>query len=255
MKRQFNFKAKAILEVYETTDYSAFKFLKGNRRPNELHIKRLVESFGEKYLVTPIIVNERMQIIDGQHRFLTAQKLSLPVYFIVLEGYALPEVQRLNSNGRQFSKEDALQGYCDLGVKDYIEMRDFMRKFPEMGIGTSIQLLTNKVEGSNQKNNELGGKKNTFKNGGFKVFDLKLAIDNAKKLLEISKFYDGYNRRTFVGAMIPIFKHKNYDHDEFMQKLGKYKTMLTDVTTTKQYRLMVEDIYNYKRRDKVSLTY
>jgi len=133
-------------------------------------------------------------------------------------------------------------------------MKEFMEKYPDFGVSVSIQLLTNKVEGANQKSHG-GGKKNTFKNGGFKVANLKLAYDNAKKLAEIGKFYAGYTRKTFVGAMIPIFAHKNYNHDEFIHKLSKYKDMLTDVTTTKQYRLMVEDIYNYKRREKVSLTY
>lgn len=254
MKHQFNFKAEAVLQVYKTTNYSAFKFLKGNRRPHQLHIKRLTESFQDNYLISPIIVNEKMQIIDGQHRFISAQKLALPIYFIVLEGYSLPEVQILNSNGKQFSKEDALEGYCDLGVKDYIEMRDFMKNYPEFGVGVSIQLLTNRVDGSDQKIYS-GGKRNTFKAGGFKVGDLKLAYQNAAKLLDISKFYAGYNRKTFVGAMLSIFKHKNYNHDEFMHKLSKNKEMLTDTTTSRNYRLMIEDIFNYKRRDKVSLTY
>ena len=56
-------------QVQTTSNYSLFTSLEGNRNVNKLHVKRLKESMQKKYLFTVIIVNEKYQIIDGQHRF------------------------------------------------------------------------------------------------------------------------------------------------------------------------------------------
>lgn len=57
------------LQVYFTTDYSKFKLMKGNREIDALHVKRLIESFREQYLFSPILVNSKHEIIDGQNEF------------------------------------------------------------------------------------------------------------------------------------------------------------------------------------------
>ena len=76
--------AKYSNQVQTSSDYAKFKTLIGNRKPNELHIKRLISSFKERYLFSPILVNEKMQIIDGQHRFLSAKELNLPINYLVV---------------------------------------------------------------------------------------------------------------------------------------------------------------------------
>ena len=61
-------------QVRTTTDYTRFKTLVGNRKPNDLHVKRLSNSFQKRYLFSPILINEKWQIIDGQHRFQADRK-------------------------------------------------------------------------------------------------------------------------------------------------------------------------------------
>jgi len=41
---------KEVSHVYETTDYSMFKTLDGNREIQKLHVRRLMKSFEEGYL-------------------------------------------------------------------------------------------------------------------------------------------------------------------------------------------------------------
>ena len=56
---------KEVNHVYETNDYSMFKSLTGNRDVQLVHVKRLVRSFTENYLFSPVIINEKNEIIDG----------------------------------------------------------------------------------------------------------------------------------------------------------------------------------------------
>ena len=57
-----------IGHIYETTDYGKFKVLCGNRFVD--HSDMIVESIKSVGLLnSPIIVNDKYEIIDGQNRF------------------------------------------------------------------------------------------------------------------------------------------------------------------------------------------
>ena len=55
-------------KIYETKDYSQFKYLKGNRSIHEPWVRKLVELIKEKDLKIPIIVDEYKRVQEGQHR-------------------------------------------------------------------------------------------------------------------------------------------------------------------------------------------
>lgn len=197
-----------------------------------------------KYLFSPIIVNENYEVIDGQHRLQCAEELKLPVYYIVCEGYGLREVQILNASSKNWSADDYMEGYCDLGYKDYETYKEFREKY---GFGhRETQAL---LEGAAIKNMQ------DFYLGKFKVKDKKKATEMADKLSQIQPFFEGYKLRSFVFAMLHMFKQKHFDFDEFIQKLENRPTALKKCATSEQYRDLIEDIYNYRRRDKVSFKY
>ena len=120
---------KVISQVIETNDYSLFSILKGNRQINKAHLNRLKESIEQESLIVPIIVNEEYEIIDGQNRYNAWKDLNLPVYYIVVEGYGLSQVQRLNSNIRNWSMKDYADCYDTLGKKDYKVYKKFKEKY------------------------------------------------------------------------------------------------------------------------------
>lgn len=88
-------------QVHTTTDYFLFfKPIEGNRNKNIIHLSRLKKSISENYLFTVIIVNEKYEIIDGQHRFECVKELKLPLHYIVCKGYGLNEVHVLYENSK-----------------------------------------------------------------------------------------------------------------------------------------------------------
>lgn len=55
--------------VYRTNNYDQFKRLVGNREVNPKRVKTIKKSVEEiGYIPNPIIVNENMEVIDGQGR-------------------------------------------------------------------------------------------------------------------------------------------------------------------------------------------
>ena len=95
-----NAQVQEVNKVYKTNDLSIFKQIGGNRVPNLQHIKRLSQSisvYGMK--CNPILVNEQMEVIDGQHRLAAAKEANSFVYFVVVKGLSLIHIWRCRRRG------------------------------------------------------------------------------------------------------------------------------------------------------------
>jgi hypothetical protein len=55
--------------------------------------------------------------------------------------------------------------------------------------------------------------------------------------------------------MIGIFKIEYYQHSKFIDRLSANPTAMQHCSNVGQYKLMIEEIYNYRSREKVSLRY
>ena len=234
-----------VNKVYKTSDLTIFKSLNGNRDVIQSHLKRLAISMSKNKLFSPIIVNEKLEVVDGQHRLMAAKINNSEIEYIIVNGYGLEEVQILNANSKNWSSDDYMNGYCDLENINYIKYRDFKNKY---GFGHSEcqALLSGTLSSSLQP---------IFNSGEFKIKDLKLAIDHAEKILMISDFYDGYKRRSFVLSLMSLFQNKDFIFTQFIQKLKIQSTALVDCTSSVGYLLLIEEIYNYKSRNKVNLRF
>ena len=231
--------------VHTTTDYFLFKPLNGNRTKNLLHINRLKKSMAEQYLFTVIVVNEKYEIIDGQHRFDVIEELKLPLHYVVCKGYGLEEVHRLNVLSKNWNADDYLNGYCNLGYKDYLIYREFKDKY-KIGHNECMLLLS---ETNHTKNTGV------FNKGLLKIKSLRDAQKKIETIFLLEPYYDGYKRRTFIYALYNLLKNPNFEFTEFIQKLKIQPTALQHCTDVAQYVALIEEIYNYKRRDKVNLRF
>lgn len=237
-------KYKEFSSIYVTKDYSLFKSMDGNRDLNPLHLKRIKNSMEKKALMSVITVNEKMEVVDGQHSLSAREELALPVYFIICEGYTREDINILNANRLNWSPDDFMNAYADLGYKDYIQFREFKEQF-----GFPYQICTLLL--GKEANGRGNGKQ--FAEGTFKVERYGEAIKIANRIHEIKEFYDGWKRRDFIRAMIKLIRNSVYVHEEFVEKLSMQRTKLVDCTCTEDYMKILEDIYNWKRQNKVRL--
>ena len=237
-------------QVHTTNDYFLFKSIDGNRNKSLLHINRLKKSMGSSYLFTVIIVNENYEIIDGQHRFDVIEEMKLPLHYIVCKGYGLKEVHILNQNSKTWNADDYLTGYCNLGYEDYLLYAEFKNKY-KFGHGECISIFNN----NSYRGNKDAGTLLNFYQGNLKIDNYFASCKIADKIQMIKKYYNGYNRRCFIYAMLSLSKNKNFEFTEFIIKLNAQPTSLVDCTTTGHYITLIEEIYNYRRRDKVNLRF
>ena len=247
-----NFKAEQLVkhssQIHTTTDYHLFKSIEGNRHKNLFHINRLKKSMSENYLFTVIIVNEKYEIIDGHHRFNVIQELKLPLNYVVCNGYGLAEVHILNQNSKTWNADDYLDGYCRLNYPNYLKYAEFKKRY---GFGHTETLTILGGYTSNPGTDRI----KIFYKGEFEIKDYKKACEIADKIESIGQYYSGHKRRTFVFAMLVLFNNKNFEFSEFIQKLKTQPTAMVHCINTQQYISLIEEIYNYRRREKINLRY
>jgi hypothetical protein len=202
----------------------------------------------EKYLFTVIIVNENYEIIDGQHRFEVIKELNLPMHYIICDGYGLNEVHLLNQNSKNWNSDDYLEAYCNLNYPHYLNYAIFKDRY-KFGHSVCMAIANNIASSANTAHVK------DFYKGEFLFKDFKKACSLAEKIEILGQYYEGNKRRSFVLAMLQLFKNDNFEFTELLQKLKTQPTALVDCSNTTQYISLIEEIYNYRRKVKVGLRY
>jgi len=242
-------------KIYKTNDLDRFELMESNRKPFESHIQKIIvniKRFG--MLCNPILVNEKMQVIDGQHRLIAARRNKGFIYYIVADGYSLEQVKALNLQQRNWSADDFLNSYAKLGIEDYIKVLEFKKRHEVFVIGSCIKLC---VQQSRQSiiSDTRSSKLSKFKDGLFKVGDMETAEKYAECLKQIGEYFDGYFVSGFVATMITLLNKDVFKFKEFLSKLKLQPTALVRCASSKQYKELIEKIYNYRRKNKVNLRF
>ena len=241
---------KEVGKVYYTNDLSLFKLMEGNRTPNPKHISRISKSMKHVgVLMNPIIVNSELEVVDGQHRLLAAKETNLGIYYIIADEYHIKEVHALNVNQKKWALVDFIEGYSNLGKKEYVKLKKFMNKYSILNIGTSIKFACN---------SDSGNAIHRLKEGRFEFTrDWASACRFVEKLEEICKYYKEANRTTFVRVLIKLYDEKKneFDLDHFIDKVKKYPHMLYPIAGLDNNLELVEKLYNYRKHEKVNLRY
>lgn len=224
-----------------------FKTLVGNRNVNPLHLSRLKDSMKKNHLFTIITVNEKFEIIDGQHRYNACKDLNLPINYVIVPGYGLSEVQILNENSKTWNANDYLNGYCNLGYPEYLKYKRFLEKY---GFPHKVNLcLLEGIKGDG------GNATERFKSGGFVVREESFAYEVANKIKLVKNIYAGAERFGFALAFVSCLKRPSFSFDEFMDRMKYKSSMLVDCTTVNAYLALIEEIYNFRRKEKVNLRF
>lgn len=123
--------------TYQTTDYSLFTRLDGNREIKNARVNKIKKSIETNgYIFNPIVVNEKYEVIDGQGRLEALKELGLPVDYVVCQGAGLLECIALNASLTSWSIKDYIESYCEMGIEDYILFNDLIHRFPELKLNT-----------------------------------------------------------------------------------------------------------------------
>lgn len=239
------------MKLESTSDYDRFKIMSSNRKTHNAHIRRLVRSMEENpglFKHRPILVNDAMFIIDGQHRFEAARQLGIPVWYMVAPELTIKDTQAMNQTQRNWGPMDFARSHASLGSKPYQEYLKFREDFPHWEHGVTMNLLTHtNNQGAGSRINE------KFKAGKLEIENLDETRELAEQLDEVvvyireHELIDG-KTSSLISAILIMMRNPDYDHEVFMRHLGlnkeiKYRSNIRD------YLRDMEAVYNFGLSD------
>ena len=229
-------------KIFETKEYNKFKYLKGNRSIQETWVRKLVDLIKENDLEIPIIVNERMEIQDGQHRLEAYKIVGLPVKYIVKDKFSLDDVRSLNSNTKRWTLTDYMMSYVKLGNREYQLLEWFVKTY-ELGIPMSIAMLNNKGFTDSRIFRE-------YKDGEFKIEDLEWGKTQARRIIWTGEYFQYYKKRQFICAMLSVFKNKTFKWEIFKKRLEGKSSKLRNQGSRNDFIVNIERVYNHGTNPK-----
>ena len=234
-------KDEVVNYVYCTYDYDKFKIMeKGNRDID--HDGRIAKSMKKNFLFSPILVNEKMEIIDGQNRFIASKSLGYPIYYIVMRGYGLNEVRILNTNSVNWKTRDYIKSYADEDKIEYIKLENLIKSYPDIPASIILRIIGNNAWDNNR----------ILRNGIIKVKNVDYTEHILKMLMTYKPLHkDIFRRREFASAIIRLDKDPQFNNDKVVERIKKYPRSFVPCVSAEDYVRMIEEIVNYKRRIKI----
>lgn len=243
---------QATPTIHKTTNYAQFQLMKGNRAVDYNHVKRLKRSIqADPSLLqnNPILVNEHMFIIDGQHRRQAAQELGLELYYTIAEGHTLEATRLLNSTQKRWTLLDFARSYADSGRTEYKEFLRLHEKYPRIAPGIIRLYLRGK---------KAHGLSDDFKRGEFEIDDLDKAEANLEKLDRVMKaaHLERINQ-PMASALLSVFRdNEDFDFERFVRKLEQHEgaqERFIQVGSVRGNLRSIEDVYNFQSKTQTRL--
>lgn len=232
---------KSYSKIYVTTDYSKFKLIKGNRTLHKSKYLQLLKSMETEQLMIPIAVNDKFEVIDGQHRYNACRELKKPVYYYICDGYGIEQVKRANLVSSNWTKEDYLNLHTTDGLVAYEEFEDIL-----LESGLNVYDLIKVYAQAQEKSSEQLAYE--FTNGS-------LVNDNIEKVtgfitaLKDFEFFKYYKKKQFVAAFIKLYFDPRYDQTRMVKRLKSrdavLKELSSNVTKDEYLAKLANGIYSF----------
>lgn len=176
--------------VFKINNPGIFKKLKGNRKVCKNQRDEIVKSILKiGKVVNPIVVNEKMEVIDGQHRLSALQEIIDRGYppvefeFIVENGLEADISVNMNQTMATWKFIDFITYYESLGNENFERLVILLEKYPEFSLSTLVSVATQLYGSSNN-----GYSAKIIKNGllEFPEEDYQKACEELDKLKKIA---------------------------------------------------------------------
>lgn len=237
-----DFRTEVENGLHHTTDYDKFSLMHNNRDANRSHIEALKDAFVEKgnlTIVQPILVNESLQIIDGQHRYIAAKELGQPIYYTIREGLTIGDARSMNILHRAWTNEDFAWSYAEGGNQQY---KDYLKLREDFGFGHAVTM--NYIYGG-----DVSGVFGIFRRGELQIADPALVRERLSKLYEVlEKVPENMIRdKNIAYALLKIMKNPVYDQRRMLQKMELFgSATMRRFGDREEYLRALEETYNYR---------
>lgn len=240
--------------MQQTTDYKIFKFRKDNRdKIMQGHVNSLVNSIKSRNMLSyrPILVNEQMEILDGQHRLLAAQQLGIPIFYEIKKDAKKEDIIYLNIS-KAWTDIDFFNFFVKNEYEEYKKLHYFMEEH-KLPLKVALDLILGRSE-----------ERRKFRSGKFvfeKIAEKKEIISICNKTLALVKRVKGNitsantwaSTRRFWAAMFYFFQQDNFSEEKWLRNLEKYIEKFNTRPTKNDYLKLMTEVFNKHNLNPIKL--
>lgn len=237
-----------MVETLKTKNYEMFKFTDLNRAQiYPAHVNLLMGCIEQKNLLEtrPILVNEKMEVLDGQHRLLAASKLGIEIYYRVEKSLNTEDLLLLNIS-KSWRRCDYLNFFVKSGYPEYVKLKNFIF---DMGLSLEIGMTLAEYS-SHSKGVDM------FKRGMLK-FNPEESIDDLHKCKEIIEHLEIHLGKTkflrslkFWKSLVHVVTSDWFNEGLFKKNIVRLSSRLAPRVNKNDYITMLKEIHDYNSRVK-----
>lgn len=225
--------------IKKTKNYEQFKIMEWNRAVSTSRvsaIKESIEMYG--YIPNPIIVNEKLEVIDGQGRLQACSELGIPIYYIVVEGIGGTECIAMNCYQKQWTTRDYIDYYAKRGNSHYIKLQKLISE----NEGVSLNVILRALHSPETK---------TIRKGEFTLEDADYNQARAKLryIHQIQEVVKHNVSRSIASIIISLVDYRLISKSRLLEQISKYSFNYR-VSNSEDALEEVQRIYNYRKKEK-----
>lgn len=239
--------------IQKTKEYNIFKYINFNRTKKKHHIEQVKKIIQKENLLHlhPILINEKMEVIDGQHRLEAAKELGLEVYYIQ-DAISYNHILNSNLYQKKLSLSDVIKFYAKKdGINSYIYLNKLVDRLnikPKAILGLIFG-------GSN------GPLIDFIKSGKFELPNNLMVVNKCMESYEKFKNFVKEKRITpfsifsgsnFTTAYRNLVLLSNFDENIWYSKLENRWFELRPQLNSKEWTILLIGIYNWKNQNPLS---
>lgn len=237
--------------IMSTDDYGLFKQMKGNRLVDQNHVKELqglMLTNGNLTDQFPIVVNKRMEVIDGQHRLEALKGLGWNVCFIKEDDANITMVRAINLGNKNWDWRDMAESYAELGNKEYRWFLDYIDKY-EINFSLASRFIGVRSQGRHALSS-------AYYTGGLVIPNKEDAIEMAEHFREAFEHTsDTMSMHDFGFALQRLTLSPAYSKERMIAKLKQKGYTLPTRASQPDMLRVLEELFNsgWSEENKVRL--
>lgn len=244
-----------IGNVYETTNYDKFTFVVGNRpvRTKGAKWDALFKSIREHGQLEPALVNEKFEVLNGQHRLLCCKELGIPFKYTFGEYKASGEIIGEANRSSKWGMREYINFYSNQTDARAINYKYFEALRTEFNLGDAATLaVVSAYEGTTVTTNVYTGKlqvSSSLYNTVRKCLCDLYALGYDKWLKENRK-----TSRIYWKCIAYAWRHPDVDLKRLIKVMWENEYRVPATTKTTEMLRALSEIYN-RRLAKANRVY
>lgn len=234
-------------KIYKTDELCKFKRLLGNRDITESRVSAIIDSIEKVgYQPVPILVNEKMEVIDGQGRLEACKRLGLPIYYIVKNGIGIDECMSMNIKMQNWTIYDFIKSRAEQGNESYVKLMEYSENYPDL---TPIEIAMCLSGGRSLSKNVIA----PLRAGTYKIDESLESLSCLEFINSVAPMLKKLNggQNYYLPVLVGLFVFNLIDEIRMRESIEKYGSSMSGAYNADDALTELQSVYNLRKHHSI----